>query len=40
MNISGMFEETDIESAKANIEGVNALHKIAQNKSADRYITV
>ena len=31
--------KVDIETAKADIEGVNALHKIAQNKSADRYIT-
>ena len=29
----------DIETAKADIEGVNSLHKTAQNKSADRYIT-
>ena len=31
--------KVDIETAKADIEGVNALHKTAQNKSADRYIT-
>ena len=31
--------KVDIETAKADIEGVNALHKIAQNKSADLYIT-
>ena len=26
-------------TAKADTEGVNSLHKTAQNKSADRYIT-
>ncbi|MCI7242920.1 MAG: potassium-transporting ATPase subunit C [Lachnobacterium sp.] len=31
--------KVDIETAKADIEGVNSLHKTAQNKSADRYIT-
>ena len=31
--------KVDIETAKADIEGVNALHKTAQNKSAHRYIT-
>ena len=31
--------KVDIETAKADIEGVNFLHKTAQNKSADRYIT-
>ncbi len=30
--------KVDIETAKADIEGVNSLHKTAQNKSADRYI--
>ena len=31
--------KVDIETAKEDIEGVNAIHKTAQNKSADRYIT-
>ena len=31
--------KVDIETAKADTEGVNFLHKTAQNKSADRYIT-
>ena len=31
--------KVDIETAKVDIEGVNSLHKTAQNKSADRYIT-
>ena len=31
--------KVDIETAKADIEGVNSLHKTARNKSADRYIT-
>ena len=31
--------KVDIETAKADTEGVNSLHKTAQNKSADRYIT-
>lgn len=31
--------KVDIETAKADIEGVNSLHKTAQNKSADRYST-
>ena len=31
--------KVDIETAKADIEGVNSLHKTAKNKSADRYIT-
>ena len=31
--------KVDIETAKADIEGVNSLHKTAQNKSSDRYIT-
>ncbi len=31
--------KVDIETAKADTEDVNSLHKTAQNKSADRYIT-
>ena len=31
--------KVDIETAKEDIEGVNAIHKTAKNKSADRYIT-
>ena len=31
--------KVDIETAKADIEGVNSIRKTAQNKSADRYST-
>ena len=31
--------KVDIETVKADTEGVNSIHKTAQNKSADRYIT-